>query len=252
MSIYIITHKPFNSFTNLQEYKTLLVGADKNSGLPEYLCDNDFQGNISSKNANFCELTGAYWILNQCSDEIVGLVHYRRFFKNDCNQAIGMYEIEQYLLERDIILPKREKSTFLGLPCGSKRHFINIHGSEGKEAWEVMGKVLKEKYPEMTDAFRKYEKQTSGYFYNMCIMKKSDFDRYYEWLFDILFQVEKEINVNSYSKYNQRMFGFLSERLLTFWVTFHALQIKEIEINFTEKPSFLESVKQFVYRKMER
>ncbi len=49
MSIYIITHKPFNSFTNLQEYKTLLVGADKNSGLPEYLCDNDFQGNISSK-----------------------------------------------------------------------------------------------------------------------------------------------------------------------------------------------------------
>ena len=123
MSIYIITHKPFNSFTNLQEYKTLLVGADKNSGLPEYLCDNDFQGNISSKNANFCELTGAYWILNQCSDEIVGLVHYRRFFKNNCNQAIGMHEIEQYLLEQDIILPKREKSTFLGLPCGSKRHF---------------------------------------------------------------------------------------------------------------------------------
>lgn len=159
MSIYIITHKPFNSFTNLQEYKTLLVGADKNSGLPEYLSDNDFQGNISSKNASFCELTGAYWILNQCSDEIVGLVHYRRFFKNDCNQAIGMSEIEQYLLEWDIILPKREKSTFLGLPCGSKRHFINIHGSEGKEAWEVMEKVLKEKYPEMTDAFRKYEKK---------------------------------------------------------------------------------------------
>ncbi len=65
----------------------------------------------------------------------------------------------------------RERNQLLGLPCGSKRHFINIHGSEGKEAWEVMGKVLKEKYPEMTDAFRKYEKQTSGYFYNMCIMK---------------------------------------------------------------------------------
>lgn len=252
MSIYIVTHKPFKEFTQLEEYKTLLVGADRNSGLPSYQCDNDFEGNLSAKNAHYCELTGAYWILKQSQDDIVGLVHYRRFFANETGQALGMDEIQHYLTDYDIILPKSITGTFCKIPCGAKTHFITGHGSEGKEAWEACAQIIKRDYPEMSASFDTFEKDKKGYFYNMCIMRKEDFDAYHKWLFDILFQVEQEINVASYTKYNQRMFGFLSERLLTFWVKYHNKKVKEVPIIFTEPISFIDNMKQILKRRLEK
>ncbi|HEL1995314.1 DUF4422 domain-containing protein [Streptococcus suis] len=252
MSIYIITHKVFEEFTELNDYKTLLVGADKNQGLPNYQRDNDFIGNLSSKNSNYCELTGAYWIMKQSNDDIVGLVHYRRFFANASGNALSMDEIQQELQEYDIILPEKITGTFCKIPCGAKMHFITGHGREGKEAWEACARIIKNSFPEMSSAFDKFEKDREGYFYNMCIMNKTDFDSYHTWLFDILFQLEKEIDVKCYSKYNQRMFGFLSERLLTFWVKYHNMRVKEAPVIFTEPISFMDNMKQLITRRLEK
>ena len=48
----------------------------------------------------------------------------------------------------------------------------------------------------------------------MMIMKKKYFDEYCEWLFDILFELEKRLDISGYSDYDARVFGFVSERLL--------------------------------------
>lgn len=40
----------------------------------------DDQGGISVKNPFFCELTVMYWALKNCSAEVVGFCHYRRYF----------------------------------------------------------------------------------------------------------------------------------------------------------------------------
>ena len=60
----------------------------------------------------------------------------------------------------------------------------------------------------------------------MCIMKKTLFDDYCKWLFDILFYMEKEHDMSREDDYRSRLFGFLSERLLTVWISKNVISQK--------------------------
>ena len=53
--------------------------------------------------------------------------------------------------------------------------------------------------------------------YNMFIMKKEDFDKYCEWLFPILFEMEKNIEFTHYNDQG-RVFGYMAERLFNVWL----------------------------------
>ncbi|HEP1834000.1 TPA: DUF4422 domain-containing protein [Streptococcus suis] len=252
MSIFVITHKKFTPFTEELNYKIMLVGANNNKGEAFYLKDNFEEDNISDKNFSFCELTGAYSLYKHCTDDIIGLVHYRRYFMNSEGFPLSFNEAESILEKYDVILPTKSKLTSYKIPVSVKKHFISLLGKDGKEAWEKCSDILKRKYPEMIVSFENFERQNSTYFYNMCVMNSRDFKAYHEWLFDILLQLDKEIDVTSYSKYNQRMFGFISERLLTFWVMYNNKKVKELPIMFTEPISFLNQVKQYVERKLDK
>ena len=59
MSVYVITHKKFNMIPQ-ENYKVLLVGAYRGHVYGD--CFDDAGDNISEKNANYCELTGVYWL----------------------------------------------------------------------------------------------------------------------------------------------------------------------------------------------
>ena len=75
---YIITHKKFQ-VPDLEEYIPIQVGAEGKQDLG-YLKDNSGD-NISSKNSNYCELTGMYWVWKNDKDsDIIGISHYRRYF----------------------------------------------------------------------------------------------------------------------------------------------------------------------------
>ena len=68
----------------------------------------------------------------------------------------------------------------------------------------------------------------------MIICRKEIFDDYCKWLFDVLGYVEKRLIVplEERTKYEQRVFGFLSERLLVIWLMNHP------EYKVLEKPVF--------------
>ncbi|MCI5871756.1 MAG: DUF4422 domain-containing protein, partial [Streptococcus sp.] len=81
-----------------------------------------------------------------------------------------------------------------------------------------------------------------GYICNMSIMKKEVYDAYCDWLFDILFKLDKTIDYSKYDNYNKRMVGFVAERLLNVWIKHQALKVKEYPIYFTED-HFIDRVK---------
>ena len=119
--IYVITHKVIDNpaMIDSDHYRILHVGQNDNC-LDTYLRD-DAGENISSKNPNYCELTGMYWIWKNAPElqgDITGLVHYRRYFtyvKDDFNYKyfrkmprILDYSIIKRRLEScDVIIPKK-------------------------------------------------------------------------------------------------------------------------------------------------
>ena len=68
----------------------------------------------------------------------------------------------------------------------------------------------------------------SGHICNMLIARREIVDEYCGWLFNVLFEAEKRLDMSTYSANDWRVFGFLGERLLDVWVETKGLQIAEV------------------------
>lgn len=231
VKVYIATHKKAN-LPELKEYVPIQVGAEGKEKLG-YITDNTGE-NISNKNPNFCELTATYWIMKNDNSDIVGLTHYRRYFfnnifSNSFKNIIHKEKIIKILNNYDIIVPKKYK---LGVTV--EKQYSQIHNIE-----DLMkcGEIIKNKNPEYSEAFDKVLKKRKIYTYNMFISRKKVFDDYYKWLFDILFEAEKIIDISNYDNYNKRVYGFLSERLFNVWIEKNKdnLKIKEMPVYNSEE-----------------
>ena len=223
MTMYVITHKRFD-YPLPPTYKTLLVGANKNQNPDNYLADNTAD-NISDKNKSFCELTGLYWIWTNTTDETVGLSHYRRYFSKYhyrkyldlsvliSGQAKPVDEsiLRQELSKADWIVSQPEK----GGTGTISENFAKYHHAKDLA---ITRKVIQNKYPKFVTGFDETMSMERGSFYNMFYTTREHLNNYCKWLFDILFEVEKEVDISSYSDYQQRLFGFLAERLLNVYL----------------------------------
>ena len=179
--IYIATHKKFN-VPNEPGYIPIQVGTEGKTKLG-YLVDNTGD-NISVKNANYCELTGLYWIWKNTSDDYKGLVHYRRYFSNSlkANEILKERYILRALKKFDVILPFRytmDKSLI--------DDYCEISGF--KKDLESVREIILSKYPNYLNTYDNTMNNNKIYFYNMIIARKNVFDNYCEWLFSILFEL---------------------------------------------------------------
>jgi len=233
VAIYVVTHKEVN-LTLPPCYKIIAVGSFSDSEKSScYLRDN-IGDNISRKNPNYCELTAHYWIWKNAQEDIVGLCHYRRFFtthilSNSKKHVLYEQKIQQVFNHGyDIILPYHPvaRRTVRDIAC-------NYLGLESD--WDTMRSVIAEKEPEYIAEFDALAKRHSNYPCNMLICHKELFDRYSEWLFGILFELEKRIDISGYDIQKARIFGYFSERLLEVWVKKNNLKIKHYRCLNTEK-----------------
>ena len=79
IDIIVVSHKSYK-MPSFSIYLPLEVGADSRDEHFFELKDNT-GNNISNKNPYYCELTGLYWAYKNLNDyDILGLVHYRRYF----------------------------------------------------------------------------------------------------------------------------------------------------------------------------
>jgi hypothetical protein len=66
-------------------------------------------------------------------------------------------------------------------------------------------------------------------------MKRKYFDEYCTWLFDILFELEKRVDVSSYDSFHSRFYGRISELLLDVWINTNNYSYKEVPVMSMEK-----------------
>lgn len=223
VKIFTMTHKKFNEPED-KIYIPLHVGRETAEDLG-YLGDNTGDS-ISRWNNYYGELTGVYWVWkNEKDADIIGVCHYRRFFLNEKRQLMNQQEYEEILKAYDIIV----SNEITAATC-YREYYGEAHNVEDLL---TVGEVIREKYPDYYPYFESALAGNTYYYGNLMVTSRELFEQYAQWLFDILFEVEKRIDVNSYDLYNQRVFGFLSEQMVKIWVQKNGLKVYEGTVGIT-------------------
>ncbi|CDR30491.1 Uncharacterised protein [Acholeplasma oculi] len=249
IKVYVTTHKETDIINKkiTSIYQKLFVGAE-NKIIPEGYLSDSFPGGISHKNKNYSELTGQYYIWKNANAKIVGLIHYRRILsKSKSNffyKALNEKQIKKALSKADVIVPKREKML---------RHTVESYYSKAhyKKDYEIIREIISEKHPDYVEAFEKVSNQKHLFLANILITKKEYFDQYSEWLFSVLFELEKRSDITSYDSYQARIYGFISERLINVWIEKNNLKVKEYRMINLDQNQLLFKLKKVRYKIME-
>jgi hypothetical protein len=256
--IVIAAHKKYR-MPKSRIYLPLHVGA---AGKEAIGYERDDSGeNISRKNPYYCELTGLYWAWKNLDCDYVGMVHYRRYFtvksyvklrkckdnireKMQC--VLDETELEELEKKYDIIVPKKRRYIIETLYS----HYSHSHYSEHLD---LTREVISKKYQEYLPVFDKVMKSRSGHMFNMFIMKKELMDQYCTWLFDILFEVEKYIDIKRLSPFQGRLYGRISEIIFNAWLTYQMevndYKVKEIDLLYMEPINWKRKSKAFLAAK---
>lgn len=229
------------------------------------LLGDDTGVNISKKRFSYNELTVQYWAWKNVKADYYGLCHYRRYISfDDKKYPTGFDEhsngcvVEDYLdneaiskhcLNENTMTQLIKQYDVIAIDPIKLSGISNYSAMERAPDWhnikdaDVMMDVVKRLYPEMRDAVEYYMLHSpNSWLYNCWIMKKDVFEKYSEWLFTVLAEIEKEVDISHYSSKKYRVFGVLGERLfgiyLTYLITKTATKIKCRQLIFfknTEK-----------------
>lgn len=214
IKLFSVTHK---AEIILPAGRVLIAVGNNNIPNADY-ADNTGE-NIAEKNGTFCELTALYWIWKNFNAEYIGFEHYRRFF---CQKSLfkasvlSKEKILKIIDKYDIILPKQLKAEPNVYEYYAKEHY--------KEDLDICIEIIKRDYPDYCEDLTAVMKSDRMNLFNMFVMPKNLMDEYCEWLFDILFKAEKQIDISGRDAYQSRVFGFLSERLFNVWLAHKKLK----------------------------
>lgn len=233
-----------------------------------FQADNEVNGqpcdNISEKNDSYSEMSVMYWAWKNLKKlypdvKYVGLFHYRRFFafpnapftdticksESDIESyRINPQKVISILESGRIILPKKQN-----LPYSLMNQFCLSHASED---YRTTREVIRTKFPDYYDDFiTVMEHSNKGSFLNMFIMKYEDFEKYCEWVFAVMSEVEPLIPYQHYNTYQKRTLGAITERLLNVYVRKNKLKPVYSSVYFYDKDvkpaGFLSSFGRFIF-----
>ncbi|MGN0000901.1 MAG: DUF4422 domain-containing protein [Marinilabiliaceae bacterium] len=247
IKIIVATHKD-TLYPSDGCYLPLHVGCE---GKPSLGLQGDNTGdNISTKNRSFCELTGIYWAWKNLDAEYVGMSHYRRYFtkgfrftnRGRWNAILKKEDYEKLLKKSDLILPQKRHYVVET----NRSHYDHAHDPNELQQCE---KVIAELIPDALDAFHKVMNRRSSHMFNLFIMKRELFDDYCNFIFTILFELEKRIDTTNYDAYAIRVYGFVSELLMDVWVEYRHLNYKEQNVSFLGQRNWIRKIIEFLKRK---
>lgn len=270
VNIYVVCHKDAY-IPDLKCLKPIQVGADlADDKLDGMLYDNTGE-NISNKNKSYCELTAQYWAWKNEDADYYGFFHYRRYFSFNTYQNfeedgwgnivldrltdddLQKYHIDDEHIQKlvsnyDVITVKaRDINENRKLSGGAelKNNYTEYGVSDAQHIADLDTaiKIIVDKYPEFQKAVESYMHDDKAYECNMFIMSKTLYSEYCIWLFDILSELEKNINLKNYNQEELRVMGFIAERLFGIYYTYlkenpsiKSLELQKVLIKKTDAP----------------
>ena len=225
MALYIATHKAFTP-PDLPGYVPLQVGAALHDTLP-YTGDHTGD-HISHKNPHYCELTGLYWIWKNAHDPYKGLVHYRRYFTHR-GRLLLPEDITRLLANHDVILPRVEY-----LRETAEEEFC-LHSGHARDL-ALLRQAVEAVDPSVLPTYDQVMSNNRLHLYNMLVAPRPVFDQYCAWLFAVLSHMEPRVDMTGYTPYQQRLYGFLGERLTNVWFAHTDARIATLPVVQTEMP----------------
>lgn len=224
--IYILAHKPvpYGIYDNFL-YTPLQVGAGDRF---LDLCEWDEEPNMNEWNGIYAETSGTYFIWKYCHPaKYKGQCQYRR--RLTLPEDTNFDEI----FEKVDVLAAMPGKTSMSL----YEQYALCHSRKDIEEIE---NIVKSLYPDYADDFDNYIVGGDIIFYsNSFILRSEDYDKYCEWLFNVLGEFCRRRNWDTPDKarkdikysikkgtrrntrginYQQQVCGFLSERLWTLYL----------------------------------
>ena len=229
----VVTHKEY-PVSQDPLYVPLMAGSALMHDVPAGYVRDDTGDNISASNRTYCELTGLYWAWKNLDADHIGICHYRRYFASGRSrrQILGIIEAEELMERASVLLPS------------PRRYYIETNYSQYAHAHHAVDldktrEIIAVRHPGYLGAFDRRMKMRSGHRFNMFIMRRDLLDDYCTWLFDILFELEKQLDISAYSEKDKRVFGYVAERLLDVWLDHNDISCIETPYIMTEKEHLL-------------
>ena len=229
IKIIIAAHKPFKCPVSSDSYHIVTTCQDDSTEYPvEKSIAKDLD--VPADKPFYGELYQMYWaVKNITLPKYTGLCHYRRYF----TFLDSISCTEKKLKENNTVVT----SYPVILPYTMYEHYMTYHNIEDLD---ICRDIIREKYPQFTNAFDTAMKWTILYPCNICIMPSDMFKEYTEMVMDILnifleriggeYAIEGRIecNLDKYSNptiapenlvsYQKRLGGFLAERLFNVFI----------------------------------
>lgn len=237
----------------------------------EDMIGDDTGENISSRNHKYNELTAQYWAWKNYdklgNPDYIGFMHYRRHFifddinidelpksyLNQCEfeyadaeylQHISDKNIIKHLGKYDCIIPK-----VFDVQTLNKKNVREQYGNvpEQKiEHFDTMITIAKVLRPEYTKEIQEFAAGTKQYICNMFVLPKKIFFEYCEFCFPILFEVEKQIEIDETNHFSSRVLGYFGEMLFSIFMLKklkdNQLRIKESNVSIIKNTYYEEEL----------
>ncbi len=235
---------------------------------------DDTGDNISNKRNFLGEFTVQYWAWKNIDADYYGLCHYRRYLSfsdqiYETKYAVDKFNgtvyhneiIEEYLDEESVkkynllnaehmreVIERYDVITSEWCDITKMYHAKGFCNSV-KEYWlktegillphntiNILEKIIMEDYPEMSSILNEYFGGKRHLGYNCFLMKKAIFEEYNQFLFDILFKIEKEIkDIEYFDELMSRVCAYVGEILYGMYIYFlekKSLNIKHLQLVF--------------------
>lgn len=241
VDLFVSMRTDINSKTiNNPLYFPVLCGSILHQENKKFARD-DIGENISVKKNYYSELTVQYWAWNNVESDYYGLCHYRRYLSfTDKKYKINSHShiVEPMLTRKSIkrhrlddsqtMLKEIEKCDAIFPHAADVCHIPTPDGLKKtvRELWEahdnvfihkadldILLDVIQDFYPEYVIAAKDYLSGTQHIGYNCFIMCRRLFFEMCQFQFDILFELEKKLDLKNYLGNTKRTLGYMGEIL---------------------------------------